>query len=423
MTHWRAVALIARWEFLRFFKVRELVMSIVFIVAAITLAGPILRAIVGDGGGGVRVAVDASALAADDALRGAVDLLADAAEPLHPRFAFERAASAEEAEARVRAGDLDALLRGAPAGGLAVVVADEAPGWLAELEALLGALVVPLRLSAEGVPSERVAAALAPVALEVRALEPGPQRGGALIAVVVGALVMSVFTGVGVLFSVITGEKTQRVTEAIVSAVSPQAWIDGKILGTSLFVLAYLVSYAIGFALAFALRGTFDGGLPRLPSLVTEPGILLVTLVAAALGFGLWFTLFAAVAATVSDPTTSSRGGFIMLPGAALSVGFLGLVGDVDGALFRFFALFPLTSPSALPVRMLAGSVAAWEVVAALALLAGSVLLARGAAAQVFALGIHMTGKEPSLTEVWRWVRQGGGASREVADAAPRGVR
>jgi ABC-2 type transport system permease protein len=420
VTHWRAVALIARWEFLRFFKVRELLVTIVFIVLGFTLGVPIFQALVGGGGGSVRVAVDASALAADDPLRGAAELLADAPEPLHPRFVFEHGAP-EVAEARVLDGDIEALLRAAPAGGLEVVVLDGVPGWLPELEGLLGSLAVPLRMSAEGVPAERVAAVLEPVALEVTALEAGPQRGGlAITTLVVVALVMAVFTGAGVLFTVITGEKTQRVTEAIVSAVSPQAWIDGKILGTSLFVLAYLVSYAIGIVLAVVVRGLFAGELPTLPSLVTDPAILLVTLVAAALGFGLWFTLFAAIAATVSDPTTSSRSQFIFLPGLALAVGFLGNAGNVDSALFRFFALFPFTSPSALPVRMMTTSVAAWEVLAALALLAGSVLLARSVAARVFALGIHMTGKEPSLAEVWRWVRQGGRASRAMADAAPR---
>ncbi len=139
----------------------------------------------------------------------------------------------------------------------------------------------------------------------------------------VGALVFSVFAGAGVLFTVITGEKTQRVTEAIVSAVSPQAWIDGKILGTSLFVLAYLVSYTIGLVIAFLVYGVLDGALPQLPALVTDPALGIVTVVFAALG-----------------------------------VGFLGLIGDVDGWLFRFFAL-----------------------------------------------GIHMTGKEPSAREVWRWLR------------------
>ena len=129
------------------------------------------------------------------------------------------------------------------------------------------------------------------------ALEGDTRRGGMVITtLVVVALVMAVFTGVGVLFTVISGEKTQRVTEATVSAVSPQAWIDGKILGTTLFVVAYLVSYAVGIVLAAVARGLFVGELPTLPALVTDPAILLVTLVAAALGFGLWFTLFAAVA-------------------------------------------------------------------------------------------------------------------------------
>ncbi|TVR95320.1 MAG: ABC transporter permease [Trueperaceae bacterium] len=408
MTHWRAVSLIARWEFLRFFKLRELALSIVFVVGAFTLAGPILRLVVGDGAGAVRVAVDVAALRASDPLVDAATLLAESAEPLHPRFTFERAA--DDSLERVRDGSLDAVLRAAAGGGLELVAVDEAPGWTADLEALLGAIVVPLRLQAEGLAPERVAAALEDVTLAVRALDTGPYRGAGLIAVVVGALVFSVFTGAGVLFTVITGEKTQRVTEAIVSAVSPQAWIDGKILGTSLFVLAYLVSYAIGFAIAFFVYGALDGALPQLPALVTDPALGMVTVVFAALGFGLWFTIFAAVAATVSDPTTSSRGGFIMLPGAALSVGFLGLIGDTDGWLFRFFALFPLTSPSALPVRMLAGSVAAWEVLASLALLVAAVLLARRAAAKIFALGIHMTGKEPSAREMWRWLREGSSA-------------
>ena len=408
MTHWRAVALIARWEFLRFFKVRELLWTIVVIVLAYTLAVPIFQALVG-GGASVRVAVDASALDVDDPLRGALERLADAPEALHPRLVFERGATGD-AEASVLDGDLHALLRASSTTGLELVVADGTPGWLPELEALVGALAMRLRLSAEGVPEDRVAAVLEPVTLEVSALEAGPQRGDRLVVtLVVVALVMAVFLGVGVLFTVITGEKTQRVTEAIVSAVSPQAWIDGKILGTTLFVVAYLACYTVGFVLAVVARGLVERQLPSLPSLVTDPAILLVTLVAAALGFGLWFTLFAAVAATVSDPTTSSRGQFLFLPGLALSVGFLGNAGNVDGALFRFFALFPLTSPSALPVRMLTTSVAVWEVLIALALLAGSVLLARGVAARVFALGIHMTGKEPSLAEMWRWVRQGYG--------------
>jgi len=154
--------------------------TILFIVLGYTLGVPIFQALVGGGLGSVRVAFDASLLATDDPLRGAAELLADAPQPLHPRLVFERGAR-KEAEARVLDGDLDALLRAAPTGRLEVVVSDGVPRWLPDLEGLLGTLAVPLRLAAEGVPEERVSAALEPVALDVTALEAAPERGGLVI--------------------------------------------------------------------------------------------------------------------------------------------------------------------------------------------------------------------------------------------------
>lgn len=409
MKHRDAVWTIARWEFLRFFKWRELLVTIGIIVAAVLGVGPLMDAIVGGAGGAgggnapVRLAIDAAALDPDHPLAASLGALAAAPEGAAGRFAFE-ATSAAEAEAKLVAEEVEGVLVVGGDGTLELRV-PSAPGWTAQLAGLLEGVVVPARLQAAGLAPEAAAAALRPLEVEVVEVGTAPYRGSGLIAVVVGALVFSVFTGAAVLFTVITGEKTQRVTEAIVSAVSPQAWIDGKILGTSLYVLAYLVAYAAGLALAAVLYGVLNDDMPALPALVTDPLLAVVTVAFAAFGFALWFTLFAAIAATVSDPTTSSRGGFLMVPGAALSVGFLGLIGDVDGWLFRAFALFPLTSPSALPVRMLAGSVAAWEVLVAFALLVASVLLARRAAGRVFALAIHMTGKEPSWREIGRWLR------------------
>ncbi len=405
MNHGRAVWTIARWEFLRFFKWRELVITIAIIVAAVLGTGRLVDAVVGGAGGGapVRLAVDATALDPADPLATALDALATAPEGASGRYRFEARAAAE-AEGAVAAEDLDGLLVAVADGTLELRV-PSAPRWAGDLAALLEGVVVPARVQAAGLAPETTATALRPLAVEVVEVGAAPSRDSGLIAVVVGALVFSVFTGAAVLFTVITGEKTQRVTEAIVSAVSPQAWIDGKIVGTSLYVLAYLVAYAAGLALAAVLYTALNDDARALPALVTDPVLAIVTVAFAAFGFALWFTLFAAIAATVSDPTTSSRGGLLMLPGAALAVGFLGLIGDVDGWLFRAFALFPLTSPSALPVRMLGGSVAAWEVLLALALLVASVLIARRAAGRVFAFAIHMTGKEPSWGEIARWMR------------------
>ena len=55
----------------------------------------------------------------------------------------------------------------------------------------------------------------------------------------VGLMMLGVFTGIAYQFIVITGEKQLRVTEQVVSAITPQMWIDGKILGISLLAFCH----------------------------------------------------------------------------------------------------------------------------------------------------------------------------------------
>ena len=46
-----------------------------------------------------------------------------------------------------------------------------------------------------------------------------------------------------------------------------------------------------------------------------------------------------------------------------------------------------------------------WEMLLSLALLIGAVALMRRAAGKIFGMGILMYGKEPTWTEMLRWVR------------------
>lgn len=247
-----------------------------------------------------------------------------------------------------------------------------------------------------------------PVDLQLELRAGTPASGSGSIATIIGIMLFAIFTGTGLLFTAITGEKTQRVTEQIVSAVSPQAWIDGKVLGTGLYVIVNLLTIGAGIVLAVVVPQLIGGEvIPPLPALGgSSIGVLLVTLAFAVLASALYFMLFAAVAATIDDLATSQRSGIIMLPGLFVGLGFLGLITDPGNALYRFLSYLPLTSPSAMPVRFLVGDAGVVEALLSLAVLVVAVVLARGVAGRIFSLGILMTGKEPSWREMLRWLRR-----------------
>ncbi len=86
-----------------------------------------------------------------------------------------------------------------------------------------------------GLPGDIVESLLAPFTVETEIHEAGVRSTTAVEKILAGACVVfmlwGVFIGFAYQFTSITGEKQQRMTEQIVSAISPQTWIDGKILG------------------------------------------------------------------------------------------------------------------------------------------------------------------------------------------------
>jgi ABC-2 type transport system permease protein len=317
--------------------------------------------------------------------------------------------AADEASLRqaVTAREVDGLLLVRDAGH-AVLVARRDPGWRPELERALMAGVLQRRLAATGLEPGALGTLLAPVAITVeRPAGQGPGRGDRLLTGGVLALsIIGLMTGMGFLFAGITGEKQQRVTEQVVSAIPPQRWIDGKILGLAGVALVNTLVIALAFGsilvvlLVFVRRAPLTLAFDR-PLLV--PLLVLLPL----LGFLLWFTFLAAVAATIDDPHTSTKGSLLMLPLLPVAIAGL-LISRADSTVAQLFGLFPFTAPAVLPVRLLLADVAPWEVPLALLLLAATIWLLRRAAGKIFAVAMLMYGKEPTMREMWRWARESG---------------
>jgi ABC-2 type transport system permease protein len=122
------------------------------------------------------------------------------------------------------------------------------------------------------------------------------------------------------------------------------------------------------------------------------------------LGMLLWNSFFAAVAATIDDPNTSSRSSLMLLPVLPV-VTSMAVLRDPDTVLSRFLAVFPLTSAPALPVRLVLSDPGPLEIAIAIALLAASIWVMRRIAGRIFEVGMLMYGKEPTLREILRWAR------------------
>jgi ABC-type Na+ efflux pump permease subunit len=167
------------------------------------------------------------------------------------------------------------------------------------------------------------------------AAERKQRPGTVVVIVVIGAMLLGLFTGFGYVFVAITAEKTQRTTESLLSILSPQEWIDGKIAGLTGVVLVSLLNYLAAWFLWQAVAWRFCGGSVALPSGLGGLDLVWGCLFAAA-GFAFWFTLFAL--------------SFGLLPAGALAL--------------------------------------------------------RWAAGRVFGASMLMTGKEPGLREIWRWLRE-----------------
>jgi ABC-2 type transport system permease protein len=384
--------IVAAWEFRRYFKWKDQLIGLVsFLVIGLIWYG-------------------ASRLAQARGRTMTVALVElQLVAPPSGRVRFVPAAEDSLARAEaLRRGDVHGILRRAADGTFHLLV-EKDPRYRNELAAILADTVRRERLAASGIGPADLAQVLTPPALEVTFSDPGRARRGRGEMIVAGALIavmlVAVFTSMAYLLAGITGEKQLRVTESVVSAISPQAWIDGKVLGLSGYALTGVANMAIGGAvigIAATLATDFS-----LPAAAVRPGVLLVLLLYSVLGLLLWNSFFAAVASTIDDPNTSSRTSLMMLPALPQLVA-LAVFRDPDSIVSRGLALFPLTSVPALPVRLVLSDPHPLEIAGSVALLAGAIWLTRRLAGRIFEVGMLLYGKEPTWREISRWARRGG---------------
>jgi len=256
-----------------------------------------------------------------------------------------------------------------------------------------------------GLSAEQLASVLSPAPIVESFIYTDNSRNRVILAYFfAGLMILAVFLSFAYQFTAITGEKQLKITEQIVSAISPQVWMDGKILGITLTGISSMLTYSLLSIIAGVIYFQFTGtSVLEILEYLYFPSIALY-LPFALLGVLIWNAILAAIASVITDPNNSSKSSFMMLPVVFVIASFL-VTRDPDSGLSIFLSWFPLTSATSMPMRWAITEVGIWQLTGSFMLLVITFYFLRKMAAKIFRVSILLTGKEPSWSEVYRFMK------------------
>ena len=209
-------------------------------------------------------------------------------------------------------------------------------------------------------------------------------------------------------------EKTSRIVEVIISAMKPWELMLGKIMGVCAVSLTQM---AIWISASIAL---FAGALPMIIAARPElanlesireilPGIGLIALFVGffLLGFLMYSGLYAAVGAMCNTDEEAQQAQFPMIILMVVPIVMvMPVIQEPNTPMAVWLSLFPLFSPILMWARVAGGGVPSWQVFLSFVLMALMIWVIAWVAGRIYKVGILMSGKRPTLPELWRWVRE-----------------
>ena len=286
------------------------------------------------------------------------------------------------------------------------------------IESALRSAILGQRLEREGLDPKRVEA-LTRVKVDMASERitdkgrGGSGLGSAIFGFVIAFLLymMIVLYGQTILRGVLE-EKTTRVAEVIVSSVSTDILLAGKVIGVGAVGLFQQMVWLGSAAGIYQYRAQIFAklGMPAMPAmpLPEVPPTLIVALVLFfILGYGLYAALFAAVGAMVSSQEDANQAAQPVVMLLVFSIIFAQPVMlNPTSRLAEIVSWVPFSAPVIMPMRMAVIQVPWYELVGSLTGVAITCALCVWLAARIYRVGLLMYGKRPSMRELVRWIRQ-----------------
>ena len=210
-------------------------------------------------------------------------------------------------------------------------------------------------------------------------------------------------------------EKSQRITETIISSIKPVELMMGKILGvcflgiTQLVVIGSFVYLLSAYGAPFLMKMGVET--PKLLNLIGNlqftPVIFIFFILYFFMGYLLYATLFAAVGSMVN---TTDEGQQFLTPIIFLNIiGFFIMISvaqNPDTPAAFWASLFPFFTPSVMFARIaVSHPTLPSGAILSIFIMGISIYLIIRFVAKIYRVGILMYGKKPSLKEAIKWMK------------------
>jgi ABC-2 type transport system permease protein len=202
----------------------------------------------------------------------------------------------------------------------------------------------------------------------------------------------------------VAAEKSSRVMELMISAVSPRQMLTGKVVGIGAAGLTQYLAIAVPALIVLAfqdriaeavLGAGWSEGAPIVgltPMLLAGYGVFFL------LGFGLFALIYAAIGSFVSRPDDLQT---LSLPLSLVAIaGYLTAIIALSGGggtWIRIASFVPPFSPFVMLARIMVTAVKPWELVVSVGLLLASLVVVSVVATRMYAAGVLLYGQRPGV--------------------------
>lgn len=208
-------------------------------------------------------------------------------------------------------------------------------------------------------------------------------------------LYILIISSASLMMTSVAKEKENRVMEILISSVKPRQLLTGKILGLGLVGLLQTVIWLGSGFLMLRLGGT-TLNIPANLQLPTE--LLVWSIVFFLLGYLLYATIMAGVGALVPNIKEASQATIIIILPLLVPLMLISmLIESPNAALPIFLSLFPFSAPVTILTRMAVTPIPLWQILTAIALLIGTIIILIRAVAGMFRAQILLTGQKFSM--------------------------